>query len=462
MHRGLTAEIRRLGLYGAICIIFGLINGHLAWTLVVGALLYTAKNLWQLSRLDAWLLRSSRNPQPPPEAEGIWGNIFDNIYRLQRRHRKERRRQQQVITRMQETTAAFTDGVVVVDTKGNIDWWNTAAESLLGLQNIDQGHALVNFIRHPRFVHYFESGEYADPLILPSSHHDSKKLQYQINRFGQGERLIVVRDVTRLFKLEDMRKDFVANASHEMRTPLTVIRGYLETLADTSYLPPVWQKAVTQMQQQGERMTALVNDLITLSKLETDDPGRDQACIPIAALLRMIKSDAEAFSAGKGHSINLHCSESSFLRGSEKELRSAFSNLVFNAVKYSPANTEIEISFKLNENGAQFTVQDQGSGIDPIHIPRLTERFYRVDKSRSIASGGTGLGLAIVKHVMLRHDGELLIKSQLGEGSTFTCHFPKHRHVNSPEDDNDVKGHSNPAPIPVSSSQNRVDVAKRA
>lgn len=434
MLTGYSAEIRRITIYAAICLVSGLVSGQLAWTLALGGGLYIAWTFWQIRRLDRWLSAGRKRSQAPPEASGVWGDILDNIYRQQQRHRKEKRRLQQVIARMQETTAAFADGVVVVDARGNIEWWNKSAELLLGLQQQDAGHPLVNYIRNPRFIGYFESGDYRLPVDLPAAGESDKRLQCQINSFGQGERLLVVRDVTRLYRLEAMRKDFVANVSHELRTPLTVIRGYLETLGDNEDLSPVWQKALTQMQQQSERMTALINDLITLSTLETDDPERDQRCIAIEPLLLMIKADADAFSGERDHRLTLNCESNSYLHGSEKELRSAFSNLVFNAIKYSPPGSSINIDFWTDDNGAHFSVTDEGVGIDPIHIPRLTERFYRVDSSRSNASGGTGLGLAIVKHALVRHDAQLQIESQPGQGSVFFCRFPPGRVVRNSAD----------------------------
>ncbi|TQV82571.1 phosphate regulon sensor histidine kinase PhoR [Exilibacterium tricleocarpae] len=431
MLTGYSAELRRIAIYAALCVAIGLITGYLVWALIIGGVLYLTWIFWQIRRLDQWLTLSRKHPQSPPDASGIWGDIFDNIYRLQQRHRKEKRRLQQVISRMHETTAAFADGVVVVDSRGNIEWWNKSAELLLGLQQQDSGHPLVNYVRNPRFINYFDSGDYRLPVDMPSARESDKRLQYQINSFGQGERLIVVRDVTRLYRLEAMRKDFVANVSHELRTPLTVIRGYLETLGDSQDLSSVWQRALLQMQQQSERMTALINDLITLSTLETDDPERDQRCIAVEPMLMMIRTDAEAFSGDKGHRVTLDCEANAYIHGSEKELRSAFSNLVFNAIKYSPSDSQVDIKFWNGEDGAYFAVTDRGVGIDPIHIPRLTERFYRIDSSRSNATGGTGLGLAIVKHALVRHDAQLQIESQPGQGSTFTCHFPLARVVRS-------------------------------
>lgn len=421
MYRGFTAEIRRVIFFTVLCIGFGLLNGYLEWTLILGGSIYMGWMLWQIQRLDVWLKSSRR--KDPPEASGIWGDIFDSIIRLQKRQRREKNRLQGMIKRGRETTAALRDGAVLLDNRGNLDWFNLSAQEMLGFVSQDQGHPLVNYIRHPQFVHYFEAGDFSEPLDLPSPDGD-KRLLFQITRFGQGEHLMIVRDITRIYKLEQMRKDFVANVSHELRTPLTVIRGYVETLSMTPDLPPVWEKALTQMEQQGQRMTALINDLIALSKLETDGSDHDQQAIKLQPLLSTIKGDAEALSGDKGHQISLNCDNQLALLGNEKELHSAISNLVFNAVKYSPAGASVDIQVSEDSQHIRVAVIDNGNGIDPIHLPRLTERFYRVDSSRTSSTGGTGLGLAIVKHVLLRHKGVLEIESKLGKGSQFTCVFP--------------------------------------
>lgn len=426
MHKGLTAELKRIALFTLICLIFGSLNGYISWTLIIGGGLYMGWVLLQTRRLYLWL--TSKRSEPPPDTAGIWGEIFDNIYRMQKRHEKERRRLQGMIRRSQETTAALRDAVVLLDTNGGLNWWNQAAEILLGLQPIDQGHPLVNFIRHPEFIAYFESCEYDEPLNLPSPRNESKQLQYQINRFGKGERLVVVRDITRVHRLELVRKDFVANVSHELRTPLTVLRGYIETLGMAPDLSPVMERAFGQMQQQSDRMNLLINDLLTLSNLETEDTEKSQHEVALRPMLEIIRNDALALSDEKQHRINIHCDQSFTLLGNEKELHSAFSNLSFNAVKYSKPNTEINLKISVDESALTFSVTDHGDGIDPIHIPRLTERFYRVDNgSRNSDKGGTGLGLAIVKHILLRHDAHLSIVSKPGKGSTFSCIFPRER-----------------------------------
>lgn len=405
-----------------LCVLFGLMNGFLAWTLIVGGGAYMAWMLWQIHRLDVWL-QNSRRIQPP-DASGIWGDIFDSIVRLQKRQRREKKRLQGVVKRGQEITSALRDGILLLDHQGNIDWYNSAAGHLLHLRHQDQGNPIFNYVRHPLFIQYMDKADFKEPLDLPSPHSGDVRLQYQITRFGQGECLVLVRDVTRLHKLEEMRKDFVGNVSHELRTPLTVIRGYVETLGMSPDLPPHWERALQQMEQQGVRMTSLINDLLALSKLETDDRQSTHKPVLLKPLLQRIRGDAEAFSGDHQHSIKLNCPRDLALLGSEQELQSAFSNLIFNAIKYSPDGKEISINVEQDSLGVNVAVTDQGEGIDTVHIPRLTERFYRVDGSRQAKTGGTGLGLAIVKHVLIRHGAKLDIQSKLGKGSTFTCVFP--------------------------------------
>ncbi len=428
MNRGFAAEIRRIVVCALLCVLFGLINGHLTWTLIAGGAVYMVWMLWQIRQLDIWLQNSHR--LEPPDASGIWGDIFDNIVRLQKRQRREKKRLQAVVKRGQETTAALRDGIVLLDNRGNIDWFNAAAGQLLNLRHQDQGNPLVNYIRHPQFIQYMEKGLFKDPLDLPAPHMRDLQLQYQMTRFGKGECLLIVRDVTRLHKLEQMRKDFVGNVSHELRTPLTVILGYVETLSMSPNIPDTWQRALQQMESQGQRMTSLVNDLLALSKLETDDRGSNHKPVLLKPMLTRIKSDALALSGENQHHIELFCADNLALLGSEQELQSAFSNLVYNAVKYTPPHNDITISVTQSSYGLTVAVKDKGAGIDEVHIPRLTERFYRVDGSRQSKTGGTGLGLAIVKHVLLRHGARLEIKSKLGKGSTFSCIFPIQRVVN--------------------------------
>ncbi|MFK7702278.1 phosphate regulon sensor histidine kinase PhoR [Pseudomonas caspiana] len=407
------------------CLVVGLISGEYGWSLAIGLGLYLAWTLKQLLRLHEWL-SNHQTDEPPPDGYGLWGEVFDSIYHLQRRDQRVRGRLQAVIDRVQESTAALKDAVIMLDSEGNLEWWNRAAETLMGLKTPqDSGQQVTNLVRHPRFKEYFEQGSFSEPLEIPSPTNDRVRIQMLITRYGNNEHLMLVRDVTRIHQLEQMRKDFVANVSHELRTPLTVIFGYLETLLDNvEEVNPRWVRALQQMHQQGGRMQTLLNDLLLLAKLEATDYPSDNHPIVISTLLKTITSDAQALSGNKNQQINLNIETDVQLKGSDTELRSAFSNLIFNAVKYTPAEGKIQIRWWADERGAHLSVQDSGIGIETKHLPRLTERFYRVDSSRASNTGGTGLGLAIVKHVLLRHRGTLEINSVPGKGSVFTCHFP--------------------------------------
>ncbi|MET0947694.1 MULTISPECIES: phosphate regulon sensor histidine kinase PhoR [Pseudomonas] len=423
--------IRHMLMLVAAALLAGLISNQYGWCLAIALGLYLAWTLKQLLRLHDWLSRHKAD-EPPPDGYGLWGEVFDSIYHLQRRDQRVRGRLQAVIDRVQESTAALRDAVIMLDSEGNLEWWNRAAETLLGLKTPqDSGQPVSNLVRHPRFKEYFEQGNYADPLEIPSPTNDRMRIQLLITRYGNNEHLMLVRDVTRIHQLEQMRKDFVANVSHELRTPLTVIFGYLETLLDNvEEVNPRWVRALQQMHQQGGRMQTLLNDLLLLAKLEATDYPSDSHPIEVGMLLKTIKGDARALSANKNQQISLDLDSDVQLKGSETELRSAFSNLIFNAVKYTPAEGSIHIRWWADEQGAHLSVQDSGIGIETKHLPRLTERFYRVDSSRASNTGGTGLGLAIVKHVLLRHRGTLEINSVPGKGSVFICHFPAIQLIN--------------------------------
>ncbi len=424
MLKGFSTELQRILVILAVCSVIGFFSDNYALWMLFGCAAYILWMLWQMRRLNQWLVRQESDH--PPEASGIWGQIFDNIYQLQRDQRLEKENLQAVIKRIQEISSALKDGLVILDARGHLDFWNPAAHRMLALSTRDQGQSVINFIRHPKFVAYFEEGNYEEPLELPSPRFSSKHLQFQITLFGKNERLIVIRDVTQLHNLEKMRQDFIANVSHELRTPLTVINGYVETLVDNN-ITPSWDKPLQQMLQQSKRMSLLINDLLVLSKLETTEAGHNHKPINIEQLLAIVKSEAEVLSKEKEQQLTLICNNTSkplLLSGNEKELHSAFSNLVINAVKYTPNEGRISLLLWQDQKHFYFSVSDNGPGIEAQHLPRLTERFYRVDASRNSGTGGTGLGLAIVKHVLMRHDAELQITSEPGRGSTFTCIFP--------------------------------------
>ena len=399
--------------------------------LLIVVSLYLVWSHSQLLRLLSWLDEAAEKEVEPPESAGIWGDIFDGIHRVQRRHTRSRRRLASVIERIQDSTAALSDGVVMADKDGNLEWWNRAAEDLLGLRMPnDQGQQLTNLVRDPAFVEYLDKGPHSEAVEIVSPANETRQLQIAVTVYGPGSRLLLVRDVTRLHQLEIMRKDFVANVSHELRTPLTVISGYVETLIDNAIdIPPVWNKALNRMQEQTLRMQNLVSDLLLLSKLEAAEQQDGGVEVRLKPLLQGIVDDAQALSGESEHQITLKCDDDACIIGDSKELRSAFANLAYNAIRYTPMGGRIKITWKQDEKSGRLQIKDNGVGIDPVHIPRLTERFYRVDKSRSQTTGGTGLGLAIVKHVLLRHEGQISISSHPGKGSSFVCHFPQERLV---------------------------------
>lgn len=429
--------VKRLFLILGLCLSIGLLTGETVLLLLIGCGLYLAWTLKNVFQLLSWLetASSSSTSIEPPNGHGLWGEVFDSMYRLMRKQERARGRLKAVIDRFQQSTTALRDAVVLTNGQGQIEWWNPAAEHILGLQNPDDvGQLITNLIRHPRFADYYDKKSYQEPLALPSPVSAEKRLLFSITLYGPDNRLLVVRDNTRVFQLEQMTKDFVANVSHELRTPLTVISGYVETLSDTLTLlpeapPPVLPRALNQMQSQSDRMANIIEDLLILSKLETADSLQDLTPVSIVELLHDIATDARSFSGEKNHQIEVSCKADTEILGNEKELRSAISNLVFNAVKYTPDGGTIKLKWMVELNTGYLSIKDNGIGIEPQHIPRLTERFYRIDKSRHASTGGSGLGLSIVKHVLLRHDATLLIKSRPGRGSSFTCHFPQSRLV---------------------------------
>jgi two-component system phosphate regulon sensor histidine kinase PhoR len=317
-----------------------------------------------------------------------------------------------------------------------IRWANTAALAQLGLDSRgDQGQPLANLVRQPDFVRYLDAGDFSDSILVDSQRASGVTLQIQIVPFGVEERLVISRDVTRLEAVSRMRRDFIANISHELKTPLTVVSGFIETLQDLDLEPRQRIRFLQLMHEQSKSMQRLVDDLLTLSALESEQNALQEAVVPVAPLLLERAADARALSAGQ-HVFELDLGDAATvsLRGNREELASAFGNLVSNAIRYTPAGGTIRLGWRTAADGRGiFSVTDSGIGIAPEHIPRLTERFYRVDRSRSRATGGTGLGLAIVKHVLLRHQAELDVVSEPGQGSTFSVLLPARRVTRSLE-----------------------------
>ncbi|MFA7554196.1 MAG: phosphate regulon sensor histidine kinase PhoR [Spongiibacteraceae bacterium] len=420
-------ECRNLCVWFSLAGLLGWLLGLLPWLLLLASFVYIGWTVFQLQRIQLWLIR--RSGVAPPETGGMLGNVFDGIYRMHRQNLQERSKLQAEVDYLQDSLASLEDAAVMIDHRGNIQWSNRAAERLLGLRYPeDRQQQLVNLIRAPEFLSYFESKDYTQSLQIRSPHNNHYHLQINITHFGEGSQLLFARDITETNRLLQMRKDFVANVSHELRTPLTVITGYLETMSDNGAQASVanesrWRRAMEQMLNQSRRMEVLIKDLIILSRLESVPVNAKHTAVAIYPVLSMIRD--EVLSAIKGdRSITITCDKSIALLGNADELHSAFANLIMNAAKYTADQGSISIRCYHDEQYLYLEVEDNGEGIDDHHLPRLTERFYRVDKSRSIDTGGTGLGLAIVKHILLRHQAELRISSSLGQGSVFTCVFP--------------------------------------
>ena len=428
MRRGLRTEIYRITFIALVTLILGFFTQQLIACILVAGTLYAAWLLLQIRHFYQWLENSDDNKLP--DTNGIWGDIFDAIYRVRQKNINSHHQLSKQLQRSVDIMDSMRDGVVIVNEDGGIDSFNKSAAHLLDLNsNTDLGQPVLSLIRDPRFVKFFERGDYDDDINIPSPRKIGLTLSFQVSEFGKRERIVLVRDITRLKNLEQMRRDFVANVSHELRTPLTVLTGYLETLYDyKDTIDQRWHKPLEQMQHHATRLENIVNDLMMLARLENEEPSTDTLAVDIGPILARIGDSAVALGKDKGVEVFCEGDESLALNGSLKELESAFSNLVYNAVKYgNNTQAKVWIRWGLDAQGGFVSVKDNGVGIDPVHIPRLTERFYRVDTSHSRETGGTGLGLAIVKHILMRHDSELSIQSELGKGSTFTCRFPFER-----------------------------------
>lgn len=423
MPNSWSTEVWRLAGIVFGCLIAGLIFGHLAIFLLLAISAYLGWHLWQLRRMERWLREGKK--LNPPNASGIWGEVYYQLYRLHLRNRKRKRKLADILTRFQESTAAMPDATVVLRETAEIEWWNDAATQLLGLRSPqDVGQRIDNLLRYPVLSQFLASGDFNERIEVASPVDERVMLAIQVIQYGNNQRLFVARDITRLHQLEQIRRDFVANVSHELRSPLTVMVGYLETLLEQGGDTQSWRHSLQVMQQQALRMQEIVTDLLLLSRLEADRKVSQEDEVSMPALIFAIREEALALGIEKKQTIIVDADMSLWLRGNEGELRSAVSNLVFNAVQYTPSNGHIYIDWRRDEDYLRLSVKDTGIGIAGQHLPRLTERFYRVDSGRSRESGGTGLGLAIVKHVLHCHEAQLQIESEIGMGSTFSCLFP--------------------------------------
>lgn len=390
----------------------------LALLLTLGLLM---RQLFQINRFEKWI--RSGGGAKYPKTSGVWEEIYYHVYRIKKNEKKRKKKLGKMVDQFRQSTEALPDAAVVLGPNDEIEWANKAAREVLGLQQSDKGQRIPNLIRFPEFIRYLKSGNYNDAVTLPSPVNSRITLAVRIITYGAGLRLLLAQDVTQLKKMERMRKDFVANVSHELRTPLTVLKGYLETLQDMDDgESPLLTSSFQQMQGQTERMQHLVDDLLLLTRLETQQKKTE--CVKIPELLSQICKDAETLHGSVSSRIELSLETAANIVGEEQELRSAFTNLLGNALKYSPDESVVKVRWYRADDYIVLDVEDRGEGIAAADIPRVTERFYRSEVKRNKKVGGTGLGLAIVKHVLMRHDAQLNISSELGRGSRFSCLFP--------------------------------------
>ncbi|MBI5438056.1 MAG: phosphate regulon sensor histidine kinase PhoR [Nitrosomonadales bacterium] len=409
-------------------LLWGIFSATLALLFMLLALLLVmALHARQLYRLGQWL--HDPRIETIPEAGGIWDEVFSRLYRMVKRHNQTKQELAAELQHIEQATAALPEGVAILNEVNRIEWCNPLAQQHFDLDSKrDFMQDITYLVRQPEFVEYIHEshpGESSssEPLVMRPARHDGMVLSIKLIPYGENKRLMISRDITQLERIEAMRRDFVANVSHELRTPLTVVNGYVENLQD---MPDLGQdsarRALQLMAEQTRRMENLVADLLTLSNLENDLSPLLEEAVDMGVLLNEIYQEGQSLS-GKSHSLRLELPSDAKLLGNREELRSAFVNLLSNAIRYTPEGGTILLRWAERGEQLVFSVQDSGIGISPQHIPRLTERFYRVDRSRSRDTGGTGLGLAIVKHIAIRHQAKLEISSEAGKGSTFALVF---------------------------------------
>ncbi|NRA54764.1 MAG: phosphate regulon sensor histidine kinase PhoR [Gammaproteobacteria bacterium] len=418
-HRLLKSMLLKLIAYYWLLMIIGLYLERIVDTLFVGSLVIILINLKEFITLVHWIWHSPHKQEV--KNNSYWGYIYRGIDKSIKANRQRRKQLISALSQFREGADALPDGIVVFNQDNAILWCNSAARKFLGLSwPGDRGQLLNNLIRHQQFRQYIIRGDFSQRLELPSPHNDAVLLEHRVTSYGSDLFVLMSRDVTVLTQLEQMRRKFVADVSHELKTPLTVLHGYLELIDDEDNIDPLmWRKATTAMKTQAHRMQSLVEQLLALSKIETSQQP-DNEKIKLNELMALVKDDAMVLIGERPVSIEFELDDNFTIDGNEAQLLSACTNLVSNAIRYSPDGSNIKVAWRQQHNGIEFSVADDGLGIAPHHLTRLTERFYRVDQSRSNQTGGTGLGLSIVKHVLVNHQSTLEITSVEGQGSRFS------------------------------------------
>ena len=436
MRRAWLADLRIVGGLFAAAAAAGWFIGGVLWWLAGAGVVYAVLNVRAAARQLRWI--DDGQGGPPPDASGLWGEVLHRLYQERREAREAAREAAAHVEQYERSVQALPDGIVILDADLHIRWSNAAARRLIGLRDPeDRGQHIDNLLRRPEFVDYRRRGELDRfvEILAPGAPDDV--VMVGLVPFSAGQLLLVCRDVTERVRIDRVRRDFLSNVSHELRTPITVLGGYLEMLQDAAAdeLPGRWKQPVEAMRQQADRMRHLVEDLLLLSRMESLDRPDSREEVDVDLLAAQVREECQALSGGRAHRIEIEVQPGARVSGSASELRVVFSNLARNAVQYTPAGGLIRIEWRVDDDAAWFVVTDEGEGIEPEHLSRLTERFYRVDKGRSREAGGTGLGLAIVKHALAHYDGALEIESEPGRGSRFACRFPRGIVIHPPPPD---------------------------
>ncbi|PLA75100.1 phosphate regulon sensor histidine kinase PhoR [Hydrogenovibrio sp. SC-1] len=422
MSNGVSRELTWIVTSLWVALFLGWITEQWIWVLVGYLVFYITRQLFSMVRFEQWMRGSAKVPYPP--TSGLWGELGYLVSYKQRLLQKHADMQLAKSEQFLAASMVVPDAIISIDGDHQIEWFNASAKKLFKLKQSDTGRKLETLLRHPDFIQYLKTFQPRKGLILTTLKGNSRAYQLRLFRYFEDHSLLIVKDIHELYSLAQIRRDFIANASHELRTPLTVLNGYIEVMQDSLTEMSLWTKPLKQMAQQSHRMRSIIDDLLTLSAMESETLTEKPQKVRIAEVLQMLQQDVAQMSQDN-HQFVFNIDTNLVIKGYLEPLKSVLTNLVSNAVRYTPDGGKIEVNWYQDEKGAHFKVTDTGIGIASEHLSRLTERFYRVDTARSRDTGGTGLGLAIVKHVLERHQAKLYVSSQLGKGSTFRCDFPK-------------------------------------
>ena len=429
MSKGLSREFTWLIVSFWFFLFLGWLTG--LWTVFLFGyvIFYVGRQIWSMYQFEQWIHGRSKKSLPP--VSGFWNEISYQVSKKQRALEKHAYLHQNLSEQFRSASMALPMALVSLNKKHQIEWFNQTAEKLLRVRHQDVGRKMETLVRHPQFVQYLKNQAFDKPLFLETLMGQQRVYRCQVFEYYKGNRLVVFEDVHEFYHLAQIRKDFVANASHELRTPLTVLNGYLEMMIDMSGdFQETWAKPLIQMHQQSERMGNIIEDLLTLSRIESESLVSEQETVDVVQILKDAAFDNQQL-YGEKYLIQFEIEDSLLVIGLAEPLKSVFSNLISNAFRYTLDGGRVTVKWFSDSEGAHFEVHDTGIGIASEHLGRLTERFYRVDKARSRDTGGTGLGLAIVKHVLENHDSELIIDSVYGRGSIFGCVFKPEKIVHS-------------------------------